>query len=268
MEEIKSKLLNYLPSLASALIIVLLGLLAAFIVVKIAKQAMTHHKVDLSLSAFITKAIRILIYTFTGIAALSELGISTAGIIAFFSAAVAALALALKDRLSDLASGIVILFTKPFITGDFIEFGSHKGFVQKIDIMHTNLLTYDDTNVIIPNSVISSSEVTNYTAHPQVRVMVDVPIPYDADIGKVKEILYGTLAATENILTDREHTPAVRLERYGESALEFTARCWCDYQNYWKVYYSLTERIKEALDHNGVSIPFNQMDVHIVENGT
>lgn len=263
--EFRSGIIQYLPDLAAALVVALVGILIAFAAVRIVRAALKRHKADPSLSAFICKAVRLLIYIFTLLAAMSALKLSTAGLVAFFSAAVAAIALALKDRLSDIASGIVILFTKPFVTGDFIEFGSRSGYVEKIDIMHTKLRTNDGTKVIVPNSVISSSEVNNYTANPQTRVTVQVPIPYDADVQAVKAILLQTLNSTENILHDESHQPVVRLEKYGDSALEFTARCFCDYKHYWTVYYDLTERIKGALDKNGVTIPFNQLDVHLVK---
>lgn len=265
MEKIKDQLLSYLPNLAGALIIAGAGILAAFLAVKIARKALNHKKVDPSLSTFICRAIRVTICVFTLFAALSSLNISIAGLVAFFSAAVAAIALALKDRLSDIASGIVILFTKPFVTGDFIEFDKYKGFVQKIDVMHTNIMTYDRTNVIIPNSVISSSQVNNHTAQPVVRVQVDVPIPYEADIKQVKEVLFEVLRNTDLLVHDETHVDSVNLERFGESSLEFNVRCYCDFKDYWTVYYSLTQSIKDALDRNRITIPFNQLDVHIVK---
>ena len=263
MEELKNKLLGYLPNLGSALIIFVIGLLIAFLMGRGVRKGLQLRKVDPSLTSFICKSVRLLIFIFALIAALSALGISVTGLIAFFSAAAAAVALALKDRLSDIASGIVILFTKPFVTGDFIAFNNYQGFVQKIDIIHTDILTYDGTNVIIPNSVISNAEVNNFTAHPQVRVTVEVPIPYDADIKTVKDILLGVVADTDLILRDDERTPKIRLERFGDSAMEFTIRCFCEYKDYWTVYYALTENTKEALDKNGITIPFNQLDVHL-----
>lgn len=262
---LKSSIVQNLPNLLGALLIAVAGVLIAMLVVRITRKALDRKKVDPSLSDFICRVVRILLYFFTLLAALSALDISITGIIAFFSAAAAAVALALKDRLNDIASGIVILFSKPFITGDFIEFGSYQGFVQKIDIMHTNILTYSGTNVIIPNSVISNSEVNNHTAHPVVRVQVDIPIPYDADIKKVKEVLYGVLEKTDLLVHDDQHKDTVRLEKYGDSALEFNIRCFCDFKDYWTVYYDLTERVKEALDENDITIPFNQLDVHIAQ---
>lgn len=265
MEDIKNVVLKYLPFLAGALMIAVVGILLAILSVRIIRKAMTRKNADPSLISFVCKAVRIMIYVITLIAAMSSMQISTAGLIAFFSAAAAAIALALKDRLNDIASGIVILFTKPFVTGDFIEFGKFQGFVQKIDIMHTNILTYDGTNVIVPNSVISGSEVNNYTAHPEVRVTINVPIPYDADIDKVKTVLMSVVDKTEHIIRDDSHRAFIRLEGFGDSSLDFTVRCFCEYKDYWTVYYALTEGIKKALDRENITIPFNQMDVHIID---
>ena len=263
--ELKNSVTKYLPDLIGALIIAVVGFLIALLVVHITRKALDRKKVDPSLSAFVCRAVRIVIYAFTMLAALSALGISITAIVAFFSAAVAAIALALKDRLNDIASGIVILFSKPFVTGDFIEFSKYKGYVQKIDIMHTDILTYSGTNVIIPNSVISNAEVNNHTAHPVVRVQVDVPIPYDADIKKVKEVLFDVMKHTDLIVRDEKHHDSVQLEKYADSALEFSVRCFCEFKDYWTVYYDLTESVKEALDKNGITIPFNQLDVHIAK---
>lgn len=264
-ESFKIGFMNYLPNLASALVIAAVGVLLAIPIVKVTRKAMEKKKADPSLISFICKAIRLVVYIITLLSALSALGVAVTGLIAFFSAAAAAVALALKDRLSDISSGIVILFTKPFVTGDFIEFGKHQGFVQKIDIMHTVILTYEKTNVIIPNSVISSAEVNNYTSQPVIRVMVNVPIPYEANVKQVKEILYGVLEDTKLTVTDEEHQPVVRLEKFGESSLDFTVRCYCEFKDYWTVFYDVTERVKEALDENDISIPFNQLDVHMIK---
>ena len=257
-------IINYLPDLGGALVITVIGIVISLIMVSLTRKALQRKKVDPSLVDFISRCIRLLIYVFTLLAAMSALHISITGIVAFFSAAAAAVALALKDRLNDIASGIVILFTKPFVTGDFIEFTKYSGFVQKIDVMHTNIRTYDGTNVIIPNSVISNAEVNNYTTHPQIRVTITVPIPYDADIKQVQAILTEVIENTDHVLDDEKYPKKVRLEKFGESALEFTVRCYCEYKDYWTVYYALMEGIKNTLDENKIAIPYNQLDVHVV----
>lgn len=259
-----SSIINYLPDLGGALVITVIGIIISLIAVSLTRKAMQRKKVDPSLVAFITRCVRLLIYAFTLLAAMSALHISITGIVAFFSAAAAAVALALKDRLNDIASGIVILFTKPFVTGDFIEFSKYSGFVQKIDVMHTNIRTYSGTNVIIPNSVISNAEVNNYTTHPQIRVNITVPVPYDADVKQVQKILAEVIEDTDHVLDDESYPKTVRLEKFGDSALEFSVRCYCEYKDYWTVYYALMEGIKNTLDQNKIAIPYNQLDVHVI----
>ena len=266
MKDIKDAIMSYLPTIGFTLLIILGGIAVTLLITKIAKKAMKRSKLDPSLAKFFVRVIRIVCYALITIAALTRLGVSTTGLIAFFSATVAAVALALKDSISDIASGIIILFTRPFVTGDFIEFGPYKGTVLQIDIVQTKLLTYDDTNIIIPNSKITSNEINNYTNHPEMRVVLKVPVSYSAGIDDVNRVLMETASATDLILTDAAHTPQVRLEQYGESSLDFTVRCWCNFKDYWTVYYSLTERVKKALDQNHIPIPFNQLDVHIIDN--
>ena len=264
MEQIKQTVLSFLPTLGVAAAVLIIGILLTILIAHLAKKAFARTKIDPSLANFFVRTIRVVCYMIILITALSRLGISTTGLIAFFSAALAAVALALKDSIADIASGIILLFTRPFVTGDFIEFGSYKGTVQKIDLIHTKLLTYDDTNVIIPNSRVTTAEVTNYTSHPEMRVIIKVPVSYTADIEETKQVLSAAAEKTPLILRDAAHTPQVRLEQFGESSLDFTVRCWCRFKDYWTVYYALTEAVKRALDENGILIPFNQLDVHLI----
>ena len=255
---------EFLLRLCGAVLIAAIGFSLTGLIAYLFGKAMKKTKVDVSLINFFKRTIRIVCYIIIVISALSNLGISTTGIIAGFSALAAAFALALKDSLSDIASGVVILFTRPFKTNDFIEFDDQKGFVEKIDLMHTYIRTYDDTNVIIPNSNITTTKVNNFTANPEVRVQIFIPIAYDADFDLLKEIVTKRMRSTDKVILDNEKfTPVVRLESYQESSLEAIARCWVNFKDYWTVYYSLTENIKKDLDANGLIIPFNQLDVHI-----
>lgn len=265
MEKLKEKFFEYLPTVGAALGILIGGFLLSLLVVHIFRKALGRSKLDPSLVSFFVHVVRLLCYSIVVLSVLTHLGVSTTGLVAFFSAAVAAVALALKDNISDIASGIVILFTRPFVTGDYIEFGEYKGFVQKIDIIQTKLLTYEDTNIIIPNSKITTNEINNYTAHPQMRVKVDIPVSYKADVDTTRHVLLETAKTIPNILTDEAHTPVVRLSKFGESSLDFFIICWCDFKDYWDVYFNLTDAVKRALDQNGIQIPYNQLDVHIID---
>ena len=265
MDDFLKKIYDFLPTLAIALVILAVGILITILIAHLAKKGMKRSKIDPSLANFFVRLIWILCCVMIGIAVLTQLGVSTTGLIAFFSAGLAAVALALKDHIADIASGIVILFTRPFVTGDFIAFGSFKGYVEKIDMIHTKIRTYDLTEVIIPNSKITTAEVDNYSSKPEIRVEIDIPIGYNADIDKTKQVLFDAASAVDKTLKDERYTPQIRLERYGESALEFKVRCWCNFEDYWPVYYSLTEGLKKALDENNIPIPYNQLDVHIVD---
>lgn len=255
---------DFLLKLGGSIVILVLGFFCARLIAYLFGKAMKKTDVDISLINFFKRVIRIVIYIIIIISALSNMGISTTGIIASFSAVAAAFALALKDSLSDIASGVVILFTHPFKTNDFIEFDEHRGFVEKIDLMHTYMRTYDDTNVIIPNSNITTTKINNFTTNPEVRVQIFIPISYDADFDKVKEIVVKRMRNTDKVILNIEKfTPVVRLQSYQDSSVEAIARCWVNFKDYWAVYYSLTENIKKDLDANNLIIPFNQLDVHI-----
>lgn len=244
-------------------VFILVAIVAIKIITQIIIKAGKKREVDPSLLKFFTRVTWIVGWIIIVMKVLSLLHFSGAGLIAAFSAAAAAMALALKDNLTDLTGGIVILFTKPFVTGDFIEFGDHKGYVEKIDLMHTYIRTYDDTNVIIPNSCITTTEVNNYTKNPEIRVQIFVPVSYEADIDRVKEILFGICNRTDNVIHNGKFTPVVRLERFSESSVDLVVRVWTDFKNYWQVYYALMESIKKEFENHSIVIPYNQLDVHL-----
>jgi small conductance mechanosensitive channel len=253
---------HYLELIQIAIFIVI-AIIVIKIITVIIRKAGQRREVDPSLLKFFIRISWIAGIVIVIMHVLSMLNFSGAGLIAIFSAAAAALALALKDNLTDLAGGIIILFTKPFKTGDFIEFGDHKGYVEKIDLMHTSLRTYDDTNVIIPNRCLTTTEVNNYTKNPEVRVQLFVPISYEEDIERVKKVLYNVCYSIDNVIDNEKFSPKVRLERFGESSVDLAVRVWTNFSNYWQVYYGLTEGIKKEFENHDIVIPYNQLDVHI-----
>lgn len=269
MEKFVDKMVDFLigaiPGVAVALAIVILGYFLTKIIVMLSRKGMDKAGLDFSLKKFFLNCIRVVCYIIILISALSTLGVSTTGLIACFSAGAAAVALALKDSLSNIASGIILLFSRPFVTGDFIEFGSNMGNVQQIDLMHTKVMTLDHKCVMIPNSVISSMEVVNYTSLPQRRIDITVPIGYDADIEQVKSILLETVSSDNRVLSEPD-VPFVRVKEFSESSVDFIVKVWVKADDYWPVYYDLIENIKKTLDSNNVPIPYNQLDVHLVKN--
>lgn len=254
---------NHFMELIYSLIFIAVAIIAIKIIIHLLKKYSKRKDIDPSLMKFFIRVIWILGIVIIVMKVLSLLHFSGAGLIAGFTAAAAALALALKDNLSDITGGVVILFTKPFVTGDFIEFGDHMGYVEKIDLMHTYLRTYDDTNVVIPNSCLTTTEVTNHTKNPEVRVQIFVPISYEEDVDRVKEVIHNVIRNIDNVIEDEKFTPQVRLERFSESSVDLVVRVWTNFSHYWQVYYGLMEGIKKEFEHHSIVIPYNQLDVHI-----
>jgi small conductance mechanosensitive channel len=172
-----------------------------------------------------------------------------------------AVGLALQGALSNFAGGLMILIFKPFKVGDFIENGAVMGTVKDITIIYTILHTVDNKVVTIPNGTLTNSNVINYSALPSRRVDIKFSAGYHDDIEKVKSVLMGVAEAHEKVLKDP--APFVRLTAQGSSSLDYTFRVWCAGPDYWDVYFDMMERVKMAFDENGISIPFQQVDVHM-----
>ncbi|HIY46006.1 MAG TPA: mechanosensitive ion channel family protein [Candidatus Borkfalkia excrementipullorum] len=251
-------------AIVRTLAFLVLGLVVIKIVQAITRNAtLRSSRLDNAAASFIISVVTVILYVALIIILVSSLGFSTAGIIAGFSAVALAIALALKDSLGSLANGVIIIFTKPFKKGDYVQINEYDGLVQDIRLFNTKILTYSNEEIIIPNSEILSTKMINYSAMPLRRVVIDVPVPYDADTGKVREIILNSL--TEYKYTVKAPAPSVVLKEYGASALMFSARAWALNENYWDTLYDLTDKIFNDLKAQGISIPFNQMDVRIVQ---
>ena len=198
--------------------------------------------------------------------ALANLGVSITGLVAAFSAAAVAVSLALKDSLSNIAAGIVMLLTQPFSTNDFIELQDDgvSGKVLRIDIVHTTLLTADSRQVIIPNGQLVNKTVINYSKEEKRRLDLNFGISYKSDINKAKEVIAEVVNAHKFAMNDPE--PFIRVSAHNESSVVITVRVWCKSENYWSLNFDLLEQVRESFDKNGIEIPYNQLDVRIVEN--
>lgn len=259
------KLLDYIksgPAFLTAVVVFVLGFVALMIISKVIKKALERTKLDISLQSFFVKTINIVGFILILICSLSTAGISTTGLIAGFSAAGAAVALALKDSLSNIAGGIVLLISHPFVTGDFIEMDDKSGTVKEIDILQTTLITSDNKTVVIPNGVLSSDEVINYTKEETRRVDLSIPISYENDVELARQSII-KVASRESKVLDKE-PPFVRVAEYSDSCVNLTVRVWCKTEDYWDVYFNMIEKIREAFKEDNIVIPYQRIDVHMV----
>jgi len=195
------------------------------------------------------------------VAALDQLGVNTTSLIALIGAAGLAVGLAMQNSLQNFAAGVMLIVFRPFKAGDFVEAGGVSGVVEAISIFTTTLRTPDNREIIIPNGKIYDGTITNFSARPTRRVDLVFGIGYGDDIKKAKEVIDKLIADDERILKDPE--PLVAVGELGESSVNFRVRPWVNSEDYWAVYFDLTERVKLAFDENSISIPFPQMDVHL-----
>ena len=197
------------------------------------------------------------------IAVLTMVGVPAASLVTVLGAGGAAIALALKDSLGNVAGGILILINKPFIKGDVIELGGVTGVVDEIDLMTTQLHTADNKIITVPNGTITTSVLTNYSKEEMRRVDCQFSVSYDADLNQMKKILYNVVICNEDILKDRE--PVIGVAAQGESGILLDLKVWCLNSEYFDVKYYLEENVKIAFDEAGINIPYNTMDVHIIK---
>lgn len=197
------------------------------------------------------------------LAALDKLGVNTTSALAALGAAGLAVGLALKDSLSNFATGIMIVLFRPFKLGHFVEAGGASGSVQDVGLFSTTLLTPDNKRVVVPNSLIYSDTIVNYSAEDLRRVDMVFGIAYEDDINQARKLIETALAADERVL--KEPVATVAVSELADSSVNFVVRPWCKKEDYWGVNFDMLEQIKLAFDQNGVSIPYPQQDVHMHE---
>lgn len=251
-----------LSAILYAVVIFIIGFIAIKIVNSILKKALKKTKIDEALHLFIIRVVTVLLWIIVVISILSALKVNTTSFVTILGACGAAIAFALKDSLSNVAGGLIIIMTKPFLSGEFIEIGGTSGIVDSIDLLTTHLHTVDNKSVIIPNGIISTSVLTNYSRENLRRVDMVFQVSYDADIEKAKRVLCEVADTDERIL--KEPACFVGVIEHGSSSIGIVCRAWCKTENYFDVDFYMKEKVKEAFDREGIAIPYNQMDVHII----
>jgi small conductance mechanosensitive channel len=248
-------------NVVSAIVIFFIGKWIVNLVVKGLLKAMQKGDMDITLRRFVSNLARMLLMLFVIIAAIHQLGIQTASLIALLGAAGLAVGLALQGSLSNFAAGVLIVLFRPYKVGDWIEGGGVSGAVEEVQILTTVLKTGDNKRVIIPNSQIMGTTITNYSANETRRVDLVVGVSYSDDLDKVRRELESLVAADDRILKDPAVTIAV--SELADSSVNFVLRPWVNTADYWGVYFDLTEAIKKRFDEVGISIPFPQQDVYL-----
>jgi small conductance mechanosensitive channel len=244
-----------------ALLIFYVGRMAVGLVVRALRKLMQRQEIDKTLETFVCNLVRMALLIVVIIAAISALGIETTSFIAIFGAAGLAIGLALQGSLSNFAAGVLIVLFRPYKVGDYIEGAGISGSVEQVQILTTVLKTPDNKEVIVPNSQIMSSIITNYSANDTRRVDMVVGVSYKDDLDKVRKTLEELVAADDRIL--EEPACLIAVSALADSSVNFVVRPWAKTDDFWSVKFDLTEAIKRRFDQEGISFPFPQQDVHL-----
>ena len=265
-------LLSWCLGTGLKIIISLLILIISFRVInvisrRIEKRAKNDNKHDKTITKVLTYIGKVGAKAIIVICIVGYLGIDTSGLTALVTSLGVCAGLAVNGALSNLAGGVLILFTRPFKIDDYIEVEGCEiaGTVEDIQIVCTKLRTPDNKTIYVPNGTLSNSNIINYSEKDTRRVSFTFTISYDNDFERAKAIVMDVCTSHELVLADPE--PFVRLAEHGQSSLNITARVWVKSSDYWTVHFDILEAVKKSFDENGITIPYNQLDVHIKNDG-
>lgn len=256
-------LLSFLVQLVIAVAILLVGIKVIGAIVKMLRKTMEKGSTETGVITFLCSLVKYALYFVLCMIILSQFGVTTGSVVAVLGSAGLTVGLALQGSLQNFAGGVLILLLKPFAVGDYIiDNGSgDEGTVSAITIYYTKLLTIDNRMILIPNGSLSNSSITNVTGMEKRRVDIVVGVAYESDLAKVKKVLEQVVASEPAVLT--EEAKDVFVSELADSSVNMGIHVWVKTSDYWTAKWRMTENIKNALDENGISIPYPQLDVQV-----
>ncbi|PID41172.1 MAG: mechanosensitive ion channel protein MscS [Proteobacteria bacterium] len=247
----------------TAVLILLIGHGLVKWLCKLFVKVMDKQQRDITLTRFIKNCLYYALMAAVIVAAAGQIGINTASFLTIIGAAGLAVGLALKDSLSNFASGVMLILFRPFKVQDLVTVAGATGVVQEITIFNTVLHTGDNQRKVIPNSAITGDVITNVNANKTRRIDLVYGIGYDDDIKEARKIFETIVNADSRIL--KEPKPTIAVSELADSSVNFVVRPWVASGDYWNVFFDLNEKIKLALDEAGISIPYPQQDLHLYQ---
>ena len=262
LDQVYGLIVTYGMKFVTAIVVLVVGLLVIKWITKAVVRLMRKGNVNESLIPFLKSLLNIGLKLMLVISVLGMVGIQMTSFIAVLGAAGLAVGLALQGTLQNFAGGVMILLFKPYEVGHFIEAQGFMGTVKEIQIFTTVLSTPDNRKVIIPNSPLATGSITNFSAMPTRRIDFSFGIGYGDDIDAAKKILLKIAEKDDRVLKD-ENPPEVMVEALADSSVNLKLRTWVKAEDYWSLFFDVTENVKKQYDAAGISIPFPQQDVHL-----
>lgn len=260
METLISYGVIYGLKIAGSLFIFIIGKKIASFLTTLVIKIMYKSNIDETIAKFFSSIIYGLLLAVVVLAALSNLGVNTTSFVAILGAASLAVGLAFKDTFSNIGAGVLIIFFRPFKIGDFIQASGESGVVEEINLFSVMMKTGDNKQIIIPNSSVVGSNITNFSAKDTRRVDFVFGIGYDDDLKLAKSTLEEIISTDERVLKDPATLVAV--SELADSSVNFIVRVWVKSEDYWGVYFDTLEKVKLTFDEKNISIPYPQIDIH------
>jgi len=243
-----------------SVVLLVIGIFAMRIIRRVLKTTLEKSRLEKAAYSLITSLANAAMYILLGLIVASSLGIDVTSIVALASVLTLALSLALQNMVSNILGGFTILYTHPFHSGDYVEIAGQGGTVKEINMTYTMLATADNKLISIPNSAVVAAQIVNYSASDIRRVEINVTASYDAPVQAVIDAL--VLAGTvDNVLL--EPAPAAVITAYGESAISYSLRVWVKTPDYWDVYFTINQRVKNIFDEQGIQMTYPHLNVHL-----
>ena len=251
-----------LDHILRAALVLVIGIVIIKLIQRAAERILSRNSALTPIYRYLRSALSVVLWLLLALVLLGSMGVELTSIIALLSVAGLAVSLALQNTLSNLAGGIMLLVSKPFSPGDYVEIGAVSGTVSMIGLSYSTLVTVENKEIYIPNSQLSSATIINYTRLGKRRMELTFSASYQDSAEEVKAALREAVEQFPQILPDP--APEVRLSGYGESGVTYLVRAWTTTGDYWDTYYRLLEAVLPAFQRHGVSMPYPQLDVHLI----
>nr|WP_298125125.1 mechanosensitive ion channel domain-containing protein [uncultured Pseudoxanthomonas sp.] len=247
--------------LLAAAVIFLVGMWLAKRLSTGLERVLVRTQADTTLGGFLRRVSYAAMMVLVIITVLTSLGVNPTSMLAVLGAAGLAVGLALKDSLSNIASGVMLIVLRPFREGDFVQAAGLEGVIEEVRIFQTRMRTLDNRLIVLPNSLITTAPIINFTAKPQRRIDILVGVGYDDDLKQAKQVLLDIAHANAMVLKDPE--PFVFVSKLGESSVDLTLYAWAKTKDFGQARSDLTEAVRTEIIGNGLNIPYPQRDLHV-----
>ncbi|MEM9928616.1 MAG: mechanosensitive ion channel domain-containing protein [Bacteroidota bacterium] len=264
-EENWDLIVDYATKLAGAIVVIIIGFWIANKLAKVVGNRLKANNVDETVTPFIVSLIGTGLKILVILAAAGMVGVETASFVAIFAALSFAIGFALQGTLAHFAAGIMLLFFRPYKVGDLVTIGGGQtGTVQELGIFNTILGTLDNKKVIIPNGTVGSNIITNISGQGIIGVELTYGIGYNDSIDKAREVILAVGKECPWIID--EPAQGVVVAEHGDSSVNLATRPFCKSEHYWDTFFYMQENVKKAFDEAGISIPFPQRDIHMIQD--